>query len=198
VYRRKDAYYAKAKASGFRSRAAFKLEQLCRKAPILRRGATVVDLGAWPGGWLQVAAEKVGRNGRVIGVDLQPIEPLGKENVLLIQGSVTDADVQEQVCQACGGSADTILSDLAPKLTGVRARDQAMADELAATVIDLAGRLLRPEGALLMKTFSGSDRSAHLTALRRMFRSVRETRPEATRKGSAEFYILACGFRGSS
>jgi 23S rRNA (uridine2552-2'-O)-methyltransferase len=197
VYRRKDAYYAKAKAAGFRSRAAFKLEQLSRKAPILRRGATVVDLGAWPGGWLQVAADKVGPHGRVIGVDLQRIEPLGKGNVRLVQGSVTDPDVQEQVRQACEGGADTILSDLAAKLTGVRARDQAMADELVVTVIAFAGRLLRPGGSLLMKTFSGADRATHLAQLRRMFRSVRETRPQATRKGSAEVYILARDFHAS-
>ncbi len=198
MYRRKDAYYAKAKAAGFRSRAAFKLEQLSRKAPILRRGATVVDLGAWPGGWLQVAADKVGPHGRVIGVDLQRIEPLGKGNVRLVQGSVTDPEVQEQVRQACEGGADTILSDLAPKLTGVRARDQAMADELVVTVIGFAGRLLRPGGSLLMKTFSGADRATHLAQLRRMFRSVRETRPEATRKGSAEVYILARDFHAST
>lgn len=198
MYRRKDAFYVRAKAGGYRSRAAFKLEQLDQRFRLFRPGDCVVDLGAWPGGWLQVAARAVGRHGRVVGVDVQRIDPLPEPNVIVVQGDVTRADVQEQVRAACGRRADVVLADLAPKLTGIRAHDAARAYALAEQALQLAAALLRPGGRLVVKLFTAAELPAYLTTLRRCFQDVHATRPEATRKGSAELYAVGVGFRCGS
>jgi 23S rRNA (uridine2552-2'-O)-methyltransferase len=195
VYRRKDAFYTRAKAAGYRSRAAFKLVQLAQGTRLLRRGDCVIDLGAWPGGWLQVAVQEVGPTGRVVGVDLQSLEPLPEPNVWLVRGDISDPAVQRNVAELCGGKADVILSDLAPKLTGIKARDEAQAQALADTVLDWASALLKAEGTLVVKLFMGAALPRYLRTLREQFRAVRTTRPEATRKGSAEIYAIARGFR---
>lgn len=198
MYRRKDAFYARAKAAGYRSRAAYKLLQLAQRQRLFRRGDRVVDLGAWPGGWLQVAAAEVGPQGTVIGVDLQPIAPLPERQVTTVVGDITDPGVQQQIAQLCGGKADVLLSDLAPKLTGVRARDEAQIDALAASVLECACRLLRPGGTLVVKLFVSATTAAYVDRLRQLFREVRMTRPEATRKRSAEIYAIATGFSGAA
>ena len=194
MYRRKDTFYARAKSVGYRSRAAFKLEQLAQQAPLFRKGDRVIDIGAWPGGWLQVAARRVGPSGRVIGVDLQAIDPLPEPNVVTIQGDVTDPSIQERIRALCGGHADVVLSDVAPKLTGVAARDQAQAHALAECALQVAAQMLRPGGTLVVKLFMGPDFQAYLAQVRGMFRDVRTTRPEATRKQSAEIYAIARDF----
>ena len=198
VYQRKDAFYARAKAVGYRSRAAFKLEQLAQRFRLFRRGDRVVDLGAWPGGWLQVAARHVGPTGKVVGIDLQPIDSLPERTIFTICGDVTSAGVQAQVETLCDGKVDVVLSDLAPKLSGVRARDEARMQELAACVLDFTTRLLKPNGRLVVKLFMNPDLQTYLVQLRTLFQDVRTTRPEATRKGSAEVYALASGFRGAT
>jgi 23S rRNA (uridine2552-2'-O)-methyltransferase len=194
LYQRKDAFYARAKAVGYRSRAAFKIEQLAQRARLFRRGDRVIDLGAWPGGWLQVAARHVGPTGRVVGVDVQPIAALPERNVVTICGDVTSPEVQHQAQALCGGRADVVLSDLAPKLTGVRARDAAQAEALAQCVLRFAAQALQPGGRLVVKLFMGADLPAYLGQLRTLFRDVQTTRPEATRKRSAEVYAIASGF----
>ncbi|MFQ5664886.1 MAG: RlmE family RNA methyltransferase [Candidatus Binatia bacterium] len=194
VYRRKDVFYTRAKAAGYRSRAAFKLLQLAEGGRLFHRGARVVDLGAWPGGWLQVAAQQVGRSGKVIGVDLRPIAPLGERNVTTITGDITDPDTQARVAAACAGKADLVLSDLAPKLTGIRARDEALAQALVRCVLRFASGILRPGGKLVVKLFTSPDLPGTLEPLRTLFDDVRLTRPQATRKESAEVYAVASGF----
>jgi len=196
VYQRKDAFYVRAKAAGLRSRAAFKLEELARRQRIFRRGDRVVDLGAWPGGWLQIAAQHVGPSGRVVGVDLQPIDPLPDNTVITIVGDVTTAQTQEQVVAASGGRADVMLADLAPKLSGVRARDEAQSEALAESTLQFAAQVLRPGGTLVMKVFMSQNLSRLTARLRARFRDVRTTRPAATRKSSAEIYAIAAGFEG--
>jgi 23S rRNA (uridine2552-2'-O)-methyltransferase len=197
VYQRKDTYYARAKAAGYRSRAAFKLQQLAASARLFRPGDHVVDLGAWPGGWLQVAAQHVGPSGKVVGVDVRLLDPLPERNVIILAGDITETDTQERVALACEGRADVILSDLAPKLSGVRARDEAQADALADCVLRFAGRLLRPGGHLVVKLFTRGDVARYVARLREQFSDVRTTRPEATRKRSAEIYAVAKHFRGA-
>ena len=181
MYQRKDAFYARAKAVGYRSRAAFKLEQLAQRFRLFRRGDRVVDLGAWPGGWLQVAARHVGPTGTVVGIDLQPIDPLPERHVATICGDVTSADVQAEVRTLCGGKVDLVLSDLAPKLSGIQARDEARMQVLGATVLEFATRLLKPNGRLVMKRFMARGRGhsarvekpfSHLTII---VRQVEET-----------------------
>jgi 23S rRNA (uridine2552-2'-O)-methyltransferase len=198
VYQRKDTFYTRAKATGYRSRAAFKLQQLVQKGRLVRPGDCVVELGAWPGGWLQVVAAKVGAKGRVVGVDLQPIEPLPEANVLTVVGDINAAGTQERVIQACDGKVDVLLSDLAPKFTGVRARDEAQMQALADCVLQWVERILNPGGKLAVKLFMCDDLPQYVTRLRSMFGNVHLTRPEATRKGSAEVYAVASGFHARS
>src|SRR5437879_3449694 len=120
TYRRKDAYYRRARAAGYRARSAYKLSQLDSRFRLLRRGDVVVDLGAWPGGWLQVALEAVGPHGRVVGVDLVAIDPLASPNLRLVGGDVRDPSTWRAVLEHLGRPADVVLSDLAPKLSGIR------------------------------------------------------------------------------
>jgi len=194
AYQRKDAFYARAKQAGYRSRAAYKLLELARRYRLIERGDHVVDFGAWPGGWLQVAAELAGPRGVVVGVDLKPIEPLGGP-VTTIIGDARDESVLEQIRTRCAGRVAVVLSDLAPALSGVRDRDIAQAMELAATAVAAAQQLLTPGGNLLLKLFTAPETDALVADVRRRFDSVKLTRPEATRKGSAEVYLVALGFR---
>jgi 23S rRNA (uridine2552-2'-O)-methyltransferase len=192
AYRRKDAFYRRAKDEGLRSRAAFKLTQIAENERLIRRGDRVIDLGAWPGGWLQVARDLVGPEGRVVGCDLRKIEAL-PGRVDLVIGDVTSPEVQQKLIDACGGAADVLLSDLAPQLSGVRDRDEARATELVECVLEFASRALRPGGNLVVKLFMSPSYDAMVARLKAAFERVRTTRPEATRKGSAEIYALAFG-----
>ena len=194
MYKRKDAFYKKAKQAGYRSRAAYKLLELSHSFGLLRPGQRVIDLGAWPGGWLQVAAELVGPRGRVIGIDLVPIDPLKTGNVTVVQGDATDPDQQRRLLSLLDGPADILLSDMAPKLSGVRERDEAQAQELSRAAVACTTHLLRPGGILLLKAFMDSGYPALLAALRAGFATVKTTKPQATRKGSTETYIIASGF----
>ncbi len=194
AYQRKDSYYARAKAVGYRSRAAFKLQELARKYQLIRRGDRVVDLGAWPGGWLQVAAELVGPTGLVVGVDLQPIERLASTAVVTLVGDAGETAMQDEILARCRGRVDVILSDMAPKLSGVRDRDQVRAGELADTAVALADRLLAPGGRLLVKVFTGAEHDA-LVAARRLFDSAKLTKPESSRRESSEMYLVGSGRR---
>jgi 23S rRNA (uridine2552-2'-O)-methyltransferase len=194
-YERKDAHYRRAKAQGFRARSAFKLAELDDRHRLLRRGDRVVDLGAWPGGWLQIALERVGASGRLVGVDLVPIEPFAAPNVELLVGDVRDSDVRHRIGQLLGGLADVALSDVAPKLTGVRDVDEARCAETFGAVVAALPELLRPGGRALVKIFMDAQYRENLARLRTMFDAVASTRPEASRRGSAELYVIARGFR---
>lgn len=194
AYQRKDAFYARAKAEGYRSRAAYKLLELARRYQLIRRGDHVVDLGAWPGGWLQVAAELVGPRGVVVGVDLVPIEPLPQSWVGTLVGDASEPAVLEQVRERCRGRVDVVLSDMAPKLSGIRDRDAARAAGLAETAVAVAERLVAPGGRLVMKVFSGAESEA-LALARRAFATAKLTKPESSRKESAEMYLVASGRR---
>jgi 23S rRNA (uridine2552-2'-O)-methyltransferase len=196
VYRRKDSYYARAKEAGYRSRAAFKLAQVAQRFRLFRRGDCVLDLGAWPGGWLQVAAQHVGPGGKVVGVDLQPIGRLRSSQVVTLVGDITNSETQERVAEVCNGLVDVFLSDMAPKLSGIRSRDEAQAQALAESVLLLVTRLLRPGGKLVVKLFMSPDLQRYVSRLRVLFHEVRLIRPGATRKESAEVYAVGSGFRG--
>jgi 23S rRNA (uridine2552-2'-O)-methyltransferase len=188
---RKDAAYKRAKARGYRARSAYKLIELDDRHHFLARARRVLDVGAWPGGWLQVAAERTGPDARLVGVDLQPIEPLGDPRVRCLAGDVTDPGLLPALREALGGEADLVLSDAAPKLTGVAATDEARLETLGLGILGVVAALLRPRGTLVMKLFTGAGGTVTRRAVERSFRSVRATRPGTTRRGSSEIYLIA-------
>jgi len=194
-YQRKDARYRQAKAEGFRARSAYKLIELDRRFRLLRPGAAVVDIGAWPGGWMQVAAERVGSLGRVVGIDVVPLDPLPEVHASTMIGDVGDPSVLTAVLDRLGRPADVVLSDAAPKLSGVRARDEAACESLGGAVLDALPRLLARGGVFVMKTFMGSGHDDLMKRLREQFDRVRLVRPDTSRQGSAECYLVATGFR---
>lgn len=198
VYEPKDTFYRRAKKEGYRSRAAYKLLELNQRFRLIRLGGRVVDLGAAPGGWLQVAARLAGQKGRVVGVDLQPIEPFKEGDIVLLQGDVTSEECQEKIKGLLGYYADCVLSDLSPRLSGVHDADVSRSFELARAALEVACRLLRPGGSFLVKTFMGEGLNDLSLELKRHFHSLQRTRPESTRKGSSEIYLCAQGFRKAS
>jgi len=194
IYKPQDAYFKKAKQEGYRSRAAYKLLELQQRFRILKPADRVVDLGAAPGGWLQVAAKLVGPSGKVVGVDLQPIHPLPESNVILFHGDITSKEIQKQIKDLLDGLAHCLLSDLAPKLSGIRDADMARCLELNRTALTVAIEILRPGGALLVKSFISEDLQTFSAELKQYFATVQRTKPDATRHGSSEFYFYAKGF----
>ena len=194
AYNPRDSYYKKAKQEGYRSRAAYKLLELQQRYRLLKPGDAVVDLGAAPGGWLQVAAKTVGQNGKIIGVDLQTIEPFRERNIILLQGDMARNEIQEQIKAVLNGPADCVLSDLAPKLSGIRDADIARCLELNQAALDVAIQLLRPSGSLLIKSFISNDLHGFTAELKKSFSAVQRTKPDATRQGSSEFYFYVKGF----
>lgn len=196
MYERKDALYRRAKREGLRSRAAYKLEELQRAHRLLRPGQRVADLGAWPGGWMQVAAELVGPSGRVVGLDVAAIEPFPDlANVIAIQGDLTEPGVAARLLDALGGPADVVLCDAAPKLTGVRATDRAREEALLEAVEALVPDLLRPGGTLVLKLLEGPEAQRVADRLGRRFAARKATRLHATRQGSSEKYLIARDFQ---
>ena len=197
-YQPKDAFYRKAKNEGYRSRAAYKLLELGRRFQLIKPGDRVVDLGAAPGGWLQVAAELAGPKGKVVGIDLQTIALFHEPNIFLLQGDATSEEYAKKIKERIGGPADCVLSDLSPRLTGIHDADIARSVELIRSAHAVALRLLRPGGNFLVKCFVAQELQLFFLELKEDFSSVDRTRPEATRKGSSEIYFCAKGFRGSS
>lgn len=192
---RKDEYYNRAKQEGYRSRAAYKLQQLDEREQILSMGDAVVDLGAAPGGWLQVAAEEVGASGTVVGVDLQDIEPLGAGTLTTIQGDMTDPETISSIRSALpGGTADVVLSDMAPEMTGEYSVDQARSLYLAQSAAEAAIELLSPGGHFVVKVFDGPDVETLRDRLEGTFEHVVATTPDASRKRSSERYLIGKRF----
>jgi len=196
-YERKDHFHRRAQREGFRSRAAYKLEEIQTKHRLLRRGQRVIDLGCWPGGWLQVAARVVGPTGRVVGVDVAVVEPpIKNENVIALCGDLSDPDLATPLVEALGGRADVLLSDAAPKLTGVRVTDRVREEAVLEAIEGLLPALLRAGGDLLLKVLEGPEAQGVERRIRAGFERARAVRPAATRRGSTERYLLARGYRG--
>jgi 23S rRNA (uridine2552-2'-O)-methyltransferase len=190
-YRLRDAYYKKAKQQCYRSRAAYKLLELQERFRIFRAGESVVDLGAAPGGWLQVAVKLVGPSGKVLGVDLQPIERLNQKNIIIVQGDITTPETEQRIMEYLDRPADSVICDIAPKLTGIRDADEARSLELNRTALAVAKRLLRAGGSFLIKSFVSEELRSFAAELEKQFRSVQRSRPDASRKGSSEIYFFA-------
>ncbi len=194
----KDEYYNRSKQEGYRSRAAYKLQQLDEKFSLLGEGDTVVDLGAAPGGWLQVAAERVGERGRVIGVDLQRIDPVEDADESLapvetVRGDMTGDETRDEVREVAGGDVDVIVSDMAPNMTGEYSVDHARSVHLARQAFETALDLLRGGGSFVVKVFEGRDLEALRDDVEREFDDVWTTSPDASRDSSSEVYLVAKG-----
>lgn len=187
-----DPYVERAKAEGYRSRAAYKLAELDDKFGLLRKGMRVVDLGAAPGGWSQIAVERGA--GKVVGVDLLEVEPIVGATILV--GDFTEASTVEAVRTALGGEADLVLSDMAANTTGHRATDHLRIVMLAEAAATFAEEVLAPGGAFVAKMFQGGAEGELLTRLKSRFEKVRHAKPPASRSGSAETYLVAQGFKG--
>jgi 23S rRNA (uridine2552-2'-O)-methyltransferase len=189
-----DAYVRRARSEGLRSRASYKLEQIAERDRLLAPGMLVVDLGAAPGGWSQIAARRVAPGGRVIALDL--IEMPGLAGVSFVHGDFRDREVVEALERALEGRrADLVLSDMAPNLSGISATDQARALELAELALEFASKHLKPQGNFLVKSFHGAGFDDFVKELRRQFRTVSVRKPEASRSRSREIYVVAKGSR---
>jgi 23S rRNA (uridine2552-2'-O)-methyltransferase len=193
-----DPYVARARREGYRSRAAYKLIEIDDKQRLLRKGARVVDLGAAPGGWSEVAAERVGAaqgTGRVVAMDLLPMAAI--PGVEFLQFDFLDASAPSELKARLGGPADVVLSDMAANATGHRKTDHLRIMALAEAAAEFASQVLAPGGAFLCKVLQGGTETRLLSLLKREFAAVKHVKPAASRAESAELYLLATGFRGN-
>ncbi|MYM65197.1 23S rRNA (uridine(2552)-2'-O)-methyltransferase RlmE [Pseudomaricurvus sp. HS19] len=190
-----DQYVKKSQQDGYRSRASYKLLELDEKDKLLRPGMTVVDLGAAPGGWSQIAARRVGTQGRVIASDILPMDSLA--GVDFIQGDFTEDEVFEALMALLGpGKADLVISDMAPNMSGVADVDQPKAMYLVELALDMAGSTLKPGGCFVAKVFQGEGFDDYLRQAKELFKTVVIRKPDASRARSREVYLVGKGFKG--
>ncbi len=189
-----DPYVLRAKKEGLRSRAAYKLIEMDERYHLLKTGQKILDLGAAPGGWAQYAVKKVGPKGRVIGIDLLDIDPIAGVEFTIMD--FLDEDAPDRLKTMLGGLADGVMSDMAANTTGHKKTDHLKIIGLAELAIHFATEVLAPGGFFVAKVFQGGTEGDLLTLLKRDFKTVRHVKPEASRAGSAELYVLATGFRG--
>jgi 23S rRNA (uridine2552-2'-O)-methyltransferase len=188
-----DEYVQKAQKEGYRSRAIYKLIEIQKKDKILKAGMTVIDLGAAPGGWTEYAVKQLGKKGRMIALDILPMEPISGAQI--IQGDFREDDVLETLLSAIGDDrADLVFSDMAPNISGMEVVDIPRAYYLAELTLDLAQRVLKPGGGMLVKLFQGDGFDAYHKALKQSFSRVVMRKPKASRARSREIYALATGF----
>jgi len=190
-----DEYVLRAQQAGYRSRAVYKLLEIQKKDHLIKKGMTVVDLGAAPGGWSQAAAEMVGENGRVIALDILPMSSLA--GVEVIEGDFREDSVLEQLLESLGDRpVDLVMSDMAPNMSGMKDMDQPRAMHLTELALDLANQVLRKGGDIVVKVFQGEGFDEYLRALRGAFDKVLTRKPDASRARSREVYLVGRGFKG--
>lgn len=189
----KDPYVQRARREGWRSRAVFKLEQIDQKERLIKPGIVCVDLGSAPGGWSQYATEKLKGKGRIVAVDLLPMDAL--PDVEFVQGDFLDDTVFEQLLESVGsGGADLVMSDMAPNITGTRVVDQPRSMYLVELALDMAQKVLKPGGSFVCKVFQGEGFDQFVRDARNSFGHVRVIKPKASRAGSREVYLVARNF----
>lgn len=196
--RRTDPYHRRAKELGYRSRAAFKLKQLNARFGFLDGARYVLDIGAAPGGWLQVSSEAVGEDGLVVGVDIEKVKPLDLGNVKTIVGDIMEEETLERVKKLFEGEIDVVLSDLSPKVSGAWEVDHYRQIELSRMAMKISGDLLKLDGWFVLKVFQGSEYEGFLNDLREAYSYVKVVKPRASRKESAEIYVVARGLKNPS
>ena len=194
IRQQKDPYVKQAQQSHYRSRAVYKLIEIDEKDHLFKQGQTIIDLGAAPGSWSQYVSKKIGKKGRLIAIDILPMDPIA--NTLFIKGDFTEQPVVEQCLQAMNhGKADLVISDMAPNLSGIGATDQARSLNLAELSLDLAKSVLKQGGHMLVKLFEGEGTGMYRRELKEHFGKVIVRKPKASRDASREFYFLARTFR---
>lgn len=192
--RKRDFFYRKAKLEKYRSRAAYKLLDLQKRFHLIKKGNVVVDLGAAPGSWSQIALEFVGKNGLVIGIDVLSVLGLGG-GFTFVQGDIFKAGTLEKIKQALPRAADVILSDAAPAFSGIRSRDVGIAMQLSFKALEIAKEILKPNGNFITKAFRGQDYTDFVSEVKKNFAAVKEVKPPASQKESAEIYIVGLKFK---
>lgn len=192
-----DDYVKRAQKAGYRSRAAFKLLEIQEKDRLIKPGMTVVDLGAAPGGWSQIAKQLLKGQGEIFALDILPMDPI--DDVKFIQGDFQEEAIIKQLLDLMGGQkADLVLSDIAPNISGIKSSDQARAMYLAEIALVFAEKVLKPEGVFLVKVFQGEGFQEFLKRMRVTFKKVKTRKPKASRERSKELYLLAYGSNESS
>lgn len=197
-YNRKDHLYEKAKEEGHRSRAAYKLKELNQRFKLIKSRSKVLELGAWPGGWLAVAAELTGEDGLVVGVDLVQIEPLALEQVVFIKGDVRDQQIIDEVSSLAPNGYDVIISDMSAKISGVREIDQAQIVGLAKAALEIAKSQLRAGGMLVIKVFKGNSTETFFKEFRKFFEKTQRCELDSSRATSNEFYLVGISFKNNN
>jgi len=192
VERKREFYYRQAKKENYRSRAAYKLKQINERFEVINIGDRVVDLGASPGGWSQVAIERVGTAGKVVSSDIKHMRKI--DNVDFVYGDIRDKKTVEAILAMLGGAADVVISDMAPNISGNYSLDHAVSIELCEYALEFAKQSLRQGGSLVVKAFEGDMYGEFLVKLKKNFRSVKGHNPSASRPSSSEIYVIAKGF----
>lgn len=195
-YNRKDSFYKQAKDSGYRSRAYFKLKEIQQKHTVIARGDSVLDMGAWPGGWMQYARSCVGSSGLVTGIDLVAIDPFEEENVHCITGDLRDEEPVTEALTLAGDRYDVLVSDMSPKLSGIKVADRLAAVGLLELALFLADKTLKPGGNFVAKAFKCNESEEFIRSARPLFSKLIRMELKSTRKTSTEFYIIGFAYKG--
>lgn len=195
--RKKDYYYRKAKEENYRSRATYKLFQAVGKYRFMKEDDVVVDLGAAPGGWTQASRKIVGPQGFVLGVDLKPIEPFRERNVKTIIGDIMDEETITQILEVLPRKADVVISDASPNISGIWELDHARQIELAQKALEIALKVLKPNGNFFVKVFQGDMLQDFIGKVKQHFRDVKVIKPKASRAKSSELFVLGLGLKAS-
>ncbi len=195
AYKRKDFYHQKAKKEGKASRAAYKIAQLQKRLKFIKRGDTVIDLGCSPGGWLQEMSKLVGSKGNIVGIDIEAVRISVPDNVTFILGDIMSPDSIEQLCLRLTNEPNVIVSDMAPKLSGITFRDSYKSFELAQRAFEICQGILTEGGNFLVKIFPGKELDDYKKMLKKAFKKVDIIIPPATRKTSSEMYLVGLGYK---
>ncbi len=192
---KRDYYRRAARKEGFRSRAAYKLLEINNSYHIIQRGMYIVDLGCAPGGWLQVASKVVGSTGRVLGIDLRPVNPLS--NVQFVQGDLNDNFLAEKILDILGRKVNVLLSDVAPNISGIWQLDHVRQISLTQNAVSIAEKILTKNGSAVLKAFEGEMLNELREELKKKFSSMQLYKPRSSRKTSSEMYLVCLGYKGS-
>jgi 23S rRNA (uridine2552-2'-O)-methyltransferase len=193
--RKRDYYYQKAKEEKYRSRASYKLSQANNKYHFIKYGDVVLDLGAAPGGWIQVAKKIIGNKGFILGVDLRDIESFPQDYIRTIIGDITEPETCQQISELLPSKADVIVSDASPNISGIWEVDHARQIDLAQRALEIASEILRPSGNFFVKVFQGDMLDDFVQKVKKHFDVVKVIKPQASRAKSSEMFILAMGFK---